>query len=53
MKQNRTFRADYCILSSVSNLPFSRELSARYGQQLFNIAEMTLKAFSPAVIADL
>lgn len=33
--------------------PFSRELSARYGQQLFNIAEMTLKAFSPAVIADL
>jgi M3 family oligoendopeptidase len=33
--------------------PFRRELAALWGEQLFNIAEMTLKTFSPAVIEDL
>ncbi|MCR3921831.1 MAG: M3 family oligoendopeptidase, partial [Firmicutes bacterium] len=32
---------------------FKKELSLRFGQQLFSIAEMTLQTFSPAVIAEL
>ncbi|NLZ93796.1 MAG: M3 family oligoendopeptidase [Firmicutes bacterium] len=33
--------------------PFREELALRYGQQLFNLAEMTLKTFSPSVINEL
>lgn len=33
--------------------PFKEELALRYGQQLFTLAAMTLKTFSPAVITDL
>ncbi|MDW7652343.1 MAG: M3 family oligoendopeptidase, partial [Bacillota bacterium] len=33
--------------------PYQQELSARWGQHLFTIAEMTLRTFSPAVIEDL
>jgi hypothetical protein len=33
--------------------PFRRELAINWGDQLFSIAEMTLKTFSPEVIGDL
>ena len=33
--------------------PFQKELSKRWGSQLFSIAAMTLKTFSPAVMQDL
>ncbi|MCW3488921.1 M3 family oligoendopeptidase [Dethiobacter alkaliphilus] len=38
---------------SLTASPFRRELAQTWGEQLFRIAEMTLKTFSPAVIEDL
>jgi M3 family oligoendopeptidase len=35
------------------NSKFRSELEARYGQQLFNIADLTLKTFTPDIIEDL
>ena len=39
----------HCLTTS----PFRQDLELTWGQQLFRIAEMTLKTFSPAVIEEL
>ena len=38
---------------SLLNSPFKAALSKEYGQQLFDIAHLSLKTFSPAIIEDL
>jgi M3 family oligoendopeptidase len=39
--------------SSLVNSKFKNELTEKWGKQLFNIAELTLKTFSPEIIEDL
>jgi M3 family oligoendopeptidase len=39
--------------SSLTNSKFRSELEAKWGKQLFTIAELTLKTFSPEIIEDL
>jgi M3 family oligoendopeptidase len=39
--------------SSLVNSKFKSELTDKWGQQLFNIAELTIKTFSPEIIEDL
>jgi M3 family oligoendopeptidase len=39
--------------TSLINSKFKRELEEKWGRQLFSIAEMTLKTFSPEIIEDL
>lgn len=43
---NRFYRA---LLDS----PFRNELAEKYGQQLFTLAELSLKTFRPSILADL
>lgn len=39
--------------TSLTNSKFKSELEAAFGKQLFSIAELTLKTFSPEIIEDL
>ncbi len=41
------------LYQALLNARFRQELEAKWGSQLFRIAELTLKTFSPEIIADL
>lgn len=38
---------------SLNNSPFKKQLEAKFGKQIFDIAEVSVRSFGPAVISDM